>query len=117
MNEEEKERLSSQKSMLEFWKETMKLSQRFIKVMVDDEKNLAAALILDQIIKMFMLKTDFYYRQKEELELKSKDKCDNRIKLMKEACDERIRKMELIFKLKEERMAQTEREKDALIEQ
>lgn len=86
MSDEKKEEQTSEESLVKFWKEVMKLMHRFVKVMVHEEHNIVGAMIVDQMMKMFMLKSDLFFRTKNDAQLKSDDKASNKIKLVQEAC-------------------------------
>ena len=61
-----------------------------MKIMCFEQKDMISALIIDQLIKSVMIKLDSVFDYNAQIVQNEKEKCENNMDIMKEACKHKL---------------------------
>lgn len=69
-----------------FFKNTLKILERWMKAMCTEEGDIVSALVVDQLLKSVLIKLDSIFKVKDMIVEAEKSDCHSKVHEIKEAC-------------------------------
>ena len=90
MTSEELEEEAGPEQIKLFYQNTLKILERWMKVMCEEEGDIISTLIIDQLFKGMLIKLDSVYVTKEQMLTDEVQKCHDSLRQMKNSCKDKL---------------------------
>lgn len=87
---EEQEEATTPPKIKAFFKNSLKILERWLKIMIKDDSNYVGAMAVDQLFKNVLLKLDSVFTLKSQVMDREIEECREKIRVMKETCKKKI---------------------------
>jgi len=90
MTTEELEDDTQEENIMKFYSGSIKILERWMKIMCLEEGDIASTLVVDQLIKGMIIKLDSVFEIKNKLVDEERESFKSRIKEMKTVCKDKL---------------------------